>query len=703
MARLGWPVPTTTSTLTNTSRKRGNDASDFRSAKAVVGLGRWEDRFATYDDNYYSYLPLYNPLLFGGGGGKGGALYSWGKLRLRRAIVDGSTRVDYCSGDGGDKGGEFAASSGEEQRQTFHKGEDNCVRLGWGRKRRNRPSEASVQAVWGMVFLVQQQLLLASNVTIEEQEQDEEEEWNDDEKINELVDDEGEDVGGHQRLKYSLLVGSEASIEPSVVARSSSLRGTTADLDGEPKMVAASVGGAGDDRHQDGDSTTVRLPRSTTCPARVYRQSVVYGRSYTSSAEDLVGALPEGSRAENCYDVHHTRHAEVAARLAEGALRAYRDLALDEATELHDALHHWTVRWLHPLLAWLEAGPVAWWDYSRCLPPHLAAGRNVSQIQAVLARRCAVIGELQQHLWRANWRKGVAAWGMLGGGVGGEWTSAVGEFNSMDACHSGTVPPSPSMKIFNHSHLIGTNVSNLPGGSIVVDQEALVTWSIDAMQLVRDHLYRARQGLEELPLVENWPREMRHFRGSNGGDNTNDLPLWASSSVSVGQVVSEASAGEIINFVHDNHPSYIISDLSKMTNEVSALLQSIEVHLEEQRDRRLDRLRPPSRLRRNWYLIALGVPVGAYGVYKLTREHGGRYLLTTFTTKIANIYRDHVSEPLNSIYQELFTKSGRMNVTDRKARVDTIESLKRMIRSWLEESFPDMPLKEMQKRAEVSL
>ena len=53
------------------------------------------------------------------------------------------------------------------------------------------------------------------------------------------------------------------------------------------------------------------------------------------------------------------------------------------------------------------------------------AGKKVSQLQAVLARRCAVIGELQQHLWRANWRKGVAEWGMLGGGVGGEWASVV--------------------------------------------------------------------------------------------------------------------------------------------------------------------------------------------------------------------------------------------------------------------------------------
>jgi hypothetical protein len=68
-------------------------------------------------------------------------------------------------------------------------------------------------------------------------------------------------------------------------------------------------------------------------------------------------------------------------------------------------------------------------------------------------------------------------------------------------------------------------------------------------------------------------------------------------------------------------------------------------------------------------------------VYKLTREHGGFVLLKTCITKIVDIYRDHVSEPLTSIYTELFTKSGRMDVTDRKARVDAIESLKRMIHS----------------------
>jgi len=46
---------------------------------------------------------------------------------------------------------------------------------------------------------------------------------------------------------------------------------------------------------------------------------------------------------------HQAMHAEMAARLAEGTLRAYRDLALDEASELHSALHHWTIRWERPL------------------------------------------------------------------------------------------------------------------------------------------------------------------------------------------------------------------------------------------------------------------------------------------------------------------------------------------------------------------
>jgi hypothetical protein len=139
-----------------------------------------------------------------------------------------------------------------------------------------------------------------------------------------------------------------------------------------------------------------------------------------------------------------------------------------------------------------------------------------------------------------------------------------------------------------------------------------------------------------------------------------------------------------------------------MANEVSALLQSIEIHLEQQRVRRLNRLRPLSRLRRRWYFIALGIPVGSWVLYKLLKRHGGIYIMNKLMSKAADIYRDHVSEPINSIYQELFTPSGRLDVTDRKARIDAIDSLKRMIRSWLDEMFPEMPVEEKIERAEVS-
>jgi hypothetical protein len=49
---------------------------------------------------------------------------------------------------------------------------------------------------------------------------------------------------------------------------------------------------------------------------------------------------------------------ETASQLAEGSIRALRDLALDEAVELQAALRFWNNRWERPLLSWLEAGPL---------------------------------------------------------------------------------------------------------------------------------------------------------------------------------------------------------------------------------------------------------------------------------------------------------------------------------------------------------
>jgi hypothetical protein len=48
---------------------------------------------------------------------------------------------------------------------------------------------------------------------------------------------------------------------------------------------------------------------------------------------------------------------ETASQLAEGTIRALRDLELEEAIELHRSLRFWTNRWERPVLSWLEAGP----------------------------------------------------------------------------------------------------------------------------------------------------------------------------------------------------------------------------------------------------------------------------------------------------------------------------------------------------------
>jgi hypothetical protein len=398
---------------------------------------------------------------------------------------------------------------------------------------------------------------------------------------------------------------------------------------------------------------------------------------------------------------NHNQAAEMAARLAEGTLRAYRDLALDEATELHSALHHWTLRWEQPFLGWLEAGPTIWLSDKGYSP--YSAGKKVSQIQAVLARRCAVIGEIQQHLWRANWQRGVAEWGMLGHGFS-EWATVMLEHGDMTDV---AVGPSPSkkkknkkrmsMKIFNHSTFVGGNVSNSRGGQIFVDEDALTSWSIDGIKVVRDQLYRAGLAGAQLPYYENWPNEVRHFNGdSDGSDEIIDHPAWATTKdTKVDGDSKVLSSGE-----SQKHSSAIvINNLPGMANEVSALLQSIEINLDQQRQRRLNRLRPPSSLRRNWYMVVLGIPTVAYATYHVCREHGGYYLLKEVLAKISVFYKDHVSEPIWSIYQELFSKEGRIDVNDRKARIDAIESLKRMIRSWLDETFADMPEQERIERA----
>mmetsp|Transcript_14644 Transcript_14644/g.22880 ORF Transcript_14644/g.22880 Transcript_14644/m.22880 type:complete len:862 (-) Transcript_14644:1428-4013(-) len=426
---------------------------------------------------------------------------------------------------------------------------------------------------------------------------------------------------------------------------------------------------------------------------------------------------------------------EQASQLAEGTIRALRDFELTEAVELHYALRFWSTRWERPILSWLEAGPLVW--FSAGSYNHQSVGQKVSQLQAVLARRCAAIGDLQQHLLRAGWQEGVAQWGVLGQGAqfaptGGDGTMDDNSSHSQDifsrkvqqgivevdatAITSTTAVTRGRNQYIREIHCgrAGVPVRNIRGGKIVKDNPALAAWSIDAMRLVRDQLYGAGSSELELPYTENWLDEREHFRErsrlfSNGSvvvldtdpsessDTPHDgpklnsrLPLWASR-VSGGEGESEGESSP--------EGPIEVSDLSLMALEVSELLVAMEEVMQIQRIRRLDKLKPPSLLRRRWYVVAVGFPCATYVWFKVLKGKGlqlGKLALDN----IINFYQEHVSVPLKAVYNELFAKDTHETISDRKARTEAIESCKKMIKSWLDETFPEMQENERKARAD---
>jgi hypothetical protein len=85
------------------------------------------------------------------------------------------------------------------------------------------------------------------------------------------------------------------------------------------------------------------------------KQPMLRDESHT----DLEASWVEGARKKS----KSVSSAETASQLTEGTVRALRDIALEEAVELHGALQFWTERWERPVLSWLEAGP--WGKHSR--------------------------------------------------------------------------------------------------------------------------------------------------------------------------------------------------------------------------------------------------------------------------------------------------------------------------------------------------
>lgn len=78
-----------------------------------------------------------------------------------------------------------------------------------------------------------------------------------------------------------------------------------------------------------------------------------HSRSDKSIMESSTSSLPD----EALRSARQVSSSENAQKLAEGSLRALRDLEVMEAVELHSSLQFWTERWERPMLARIEAGP----------------------------------------------------------------------------------------------------------------------------------------------------------------------------------------------------------------------------------------------------------------------------------------------------------------------------------------------------------
>lgn len=325
---------------------------------------------------------------------------------------------------------------------------------------------------------------------------------------------------------------------------------------------------------------------------------------------------------------------ETASQLAEGTIRAWRDLALDEAVELQTALRFWNDRWERPLLSWLENG--IWCEYN-----HQKIGTTVGQLQAVLARRCANIGELQQRLLQAGWREGVAQWGVLGGGH--SWAAVAGfdptprtqpsssENVGMESSRQGVFRRPSQAQIFVGRH---------DGDGIYVDDPSfLAEWSIESIRLIRRQLLRAGNHQVELPFSSHW---------TDASDGTTlHIPTWATEEHIEPLLPTDEYAPSPIS---TGRMTLTISNVPAMAKEIGALLDTMQTLMVMQRSRRLDRMRPPPWIRRNWYIVATVLPTTVWISFRLFRGGTLQSSIRHFFRRVEMFFQERVSIPLNAMY-----------------------------------------------------
>ena len=341
------------------------------------------------------------------------------------------------------------------------------------------------------------------------------------------------------------------------------------------------------------------------------------------------------------------------------------------------------------------------------------------------------MGELQQHLLRAGWHRGVAQWGVLG--QGGQWAPVAGfdgsvpsgvahavinddeengkhsdhgwqnrypdpfspelsvhktpthyttptaEAHSQDTGDPETAEISANRKVFRDvdrlllsSSRVGVQESayrsrqsqrRYPQAQVLVgkrhgegifveDPWFLAEWSVEAIALVRKHLFRAGNGKIPIPFETNWT--INALKDSNDSSRTRrnennimNLPWWAGEVPVVSDVAEEnVDASNSSMKAVTPKARITITDLPLFVAEVEELLDIMEGMMAIQKQRRLERLRPPSWFRSNWYLVASVAPSLALLFRRLATKGYGKEAITFVVQKISTFFRERMAEPV---------------------------------------------------------
>ena len=151
---------------------------------------------------------------------------------------------------------------------------------------------------------------------------------------------------------------------------------------------------------------------------------------------------------------------------------------------------------------------------------HRHVGKLVAQSQAVLARRCAAIGELQQHLLQSGWQRGVAQWSVLG--QGGHWWARVAPG------FDGSIQPEEEYDSHVRQHQgqgQGTEPAEVAARAIKRDYQVTETHQETSSRSADDnadstHGIPARPSRNPLHQTHG---SYRHFPGGSAHESTNDL------------------------------------------------------------------------------------------------------------------------------------------------------------------------------------